>query len=122
MNNNLWEYPKIQCPDNCRYDMYTHKEERLKKGLISIEELKDEWIEYKRLHGISETTILKYESDWRCHLEGTAIVRKPISQLKKHDLDDWAHKLIRDNNMTRTDYINVSTLIRQKRYGIATLF
>ena len=19
MNNNLWEYPKIQCPDNCRY-------------------------------------------------------------------------------------------------------
>lgn len=95
------------------YDLYTHKEDRIKKGLITIEELKDEWLEYKRLRGISEATILKYESDWRCHLEGTPIVRKPISQLKKLDLDNWAHKLIKDNNMTRTDYINVSTLIRQ---------
>ena len=61
---------------NTLYDLYTHKEQRFKKGLISIEEIKDDWLEYKRLHGISEATILKYESDWRCHLEGTPIVRK----------------------------------------------
>ena len=95
------------------YGLYAHTDERVRRGLITIEELKDEWLEYKRNHGISEATILKYESDWRCHLEGTPIVRKPIRSLKKLDLDKWAHKLISDNNMTRKDYINVATLIRQ---------
>ena len=95
------------------YDLYTHKEDYFRKSLVSIEELKDDWIEYKRLHGISEATIIKYESDWKSHLEGTPIVKRPISTLKKHELDEWAHKLIRDNNMTRKDYINVSTLVRQ---------
>lgn len=95
------------------YDLYTHSDERIRRGLVTIEELKDEWLEYKRTHGISEATILKYESDWRCHLEGTPIVRKPIRSLKKLDLDKWAHKLISDNNMTRKDYVNVATLIRQ---------
>lgn len=95
------------------YDLYTGKEERFQRKQVSIEEIKDDWLEYKRLHGISEATIIKYESDWKCHLKGTEIVKRPISTLNKHYLDEWAHKLIRDNNMTRKDYINVSTLIRQ---------
>lgn len=95
------------------YDMYTHKEDHFRKRLVTIEELKDDWIEYKRLHGISEATIFKYESDWKVHLEGTPIVKRPVSTLKKHELDEWAHKLVRDNNMTHKEYINVSTLIRQ---------
>ena len=95
------------------YDLYTHREERIRKGLITIEELKDEWLEHKKRHGISNATVIKYESDWRCHLEGTPIVRTPIRKLTRLDLDEWAHKLISDNNMTKTDYINVSTLVRQ---------
>ena len=95
------------------YNLYTGRQERFKKRLVSIEEIKDDWLEYKRLHGISEATIIKYESDWKCHLKGTDIVKRPICTLTKHYLDEWAHKLIRDNNMTRKDYINVSTLIRQ---------
>lgn len=95
------------------YDLYTGKEERFMKRMVSLEEIKGDWLEYKRLHGISEATIIKYESDWKSHLKGTDIVKRPICTLKKHYLDEWAHKLIRDNNMTRKDYINVSTLIRQ---------
>lgn len=95
------------------YDLYTHREERIRKGLITIEELKNEWLEHKKRHGISNATVIKYESDWRCHLEGTPIVRTPIRKLTRLDLDEWAHKLISDNNMTKTDYINVSTLVRQ---------
>lgn len=95
------------------YDLYTCREERALRRMVSLEEIKDDWLEYKRLHGISESTIIKYESDWKCHLKGTDIVKRPICTLKKHYLDEWAHKLIRDNNMTRKDYINVSTLIRQ---------
>lgn len=95
------------------YDLYTNRAERVKKRLITIEGLHDDWIEYKRLHGISEATILKYESDWRCHIKGTPIAKRPIIQLTKQELDKWAHELIQKNNMTKTDYINVSTLIRQ---------
>ena len=95
------------------YALYTGREERTLRRMVSLEEIKDDWLEYKRLHGISEATIIKYESDWKCHLKGTDIVKRPICTLKKHYLDEWAHTLIRDNNMTRKDYINVSTLIRQ---------
>ena len=95
------------------YALYTGREERALRRMVSLEEIKDDWLEYKRLHGISEATIIKYESDWKCHLKGTDIVKRPICTLKKHNLDEWAHKLIQDNNMTRKDYINVSTLIRQ---------
>ena len=55
---------------NTLYDLYSHKEERVRRGLVTIEDLYEDWIEHKRLHGISEATILKYQSDWRCHMEG----------------------------------------------------
>lgn len=95
------------------YELYTGREEQIRKMTTTIEDIFDDWIEYKRRRGISETTIIKYKSDWKCHLKGTSIVRKPISKLTKLELDEWAHKLVHDNNMTKTDYINVSSLVRQ---------
>ena len=95
------------------YELYTNREEQIRNQTLSIEAIFDDWIEYKRRRGISESTIIKYRSDWKCHLQGTPIVRKPISMLTKYELEEWAHALVHDNNMTKTDYINVSSLVRQ---------
>ena len=80
---------------------------------ITVESLYPDWLDYKRRHGTAETTILKYESDWKAHYKDTPIANKPIVQLDYNELDEWAHELVRINNMTKKDYINVSTIIRQ---------
>lgn len=44
---------------------------------------------------------------------GTAIIEKPITELKKLDFDEWAHNLIKDNNMTKKVYYNTTVIMRQ---------
>ena len=44
---------------------------------------------------------------------GTEIIKIPLKKLSKLTLDKWAHTLIREHDMTKTCYYNVTTIIRQ---------
>lgn len=95
------------------YQHYKQEEKKNDYSNMTLNRLYPMWIDNKKLHGIAEATILKYNTDWKGHYQNSSIIKKPIKSFTKNELDDWAHKMIRDNNMTRKDYINVSTIIRQ---------
>ena len=76
------------------------------------EELHDDWIEYKRLHS-AETTIPRVESDWKKFYENDPIVDRRIRELTKLELDEWIHAKIREHDMTKNIYFNMSLIIRQ---------
>ena len=61
----------------------------------------------------ADTYIPRIESDWNKYYENDPIVDEPIAHLTKIQLEAWILKLIRNNNMTKTNYYNVSLIIRQ---------
>lgn len=79
----------------------------------TLERLYPEWKNYKSLHTTAETYITRINSDWNTYYRNTDIIRIPIKDLTKLDLDEWAHKLIKDHNMTKNQYYNVTVIMRQ---------
>lgn len=83
-----------------------------RKGL-TLRRLYPEWLEYKRLHTQAETYISRINTDWNTYYQNTPIIDIPIRKLDKLTLDNWAHKLIQDHNMTKNQYYNVTVIMRQ---------
>lgn len=95
------------------YDHYTGLDIMMRNSKMTIASMLPEWYEYKRNRGISEATILKYQTDWKRILKDTELVNVPIVELTRPYVDDWMHKLVKQHQMTEKEYINISTLIRQ---------
>ncbi|HIV37745.1 MAG TPA: site-specific integrase [Candidatus Blautia stercorigallinarum] len=83
------------------------------RSVPTLEKIYPQWLEYKRLHTTAETYILRIDCDWKKYYAQTEIVKKPLTSLNKLKLDEWAHKLIKDHSMTKTQYYNVTVIMRQ---------
>ena len=93
-------------------EYYLRTDERLTRIRMTLRELYPKWLKYKALHN-AETYIPRIESEWNRFYENSSIVDKPIRELKKLELDEWAHSLIREHDMTKTQYYNMSLIMRQ---------
>ena len=91
---------------------YLRTDERLTRIRMTLRDLYPKWLKYKALHN-AETYIPRIESEWNRFYENSSIVDKPIRELKKLELDEWAHSLIREHDMTKTQYYNMSLIMRQ---------
>lgn len=80
---------------------------------ITIESLYPEWLEYKKLHTNADTYIYRITCDWKKHYLGTKIIEKPVTEITKLDMDQWAHSLIKKNDFTKKQYYNISVIMRQ---------
>ena len=86
--------------------LYENDEETLRT-------LYPKWLEYKRLHTTAPTYIVRIEADWTKFYLGSDIIGIPIRKLDKIKLDEFLHRLIKDNNMTKNCYYNATVIIRQ---------
>ena len=80
---------------------------------VNLEVFYYEWLKYKRLHTTASTYITRIESDWKTFYVGTPIVKIPLKNINKLTLDIWAHRLIKEHDMTRKKYVNVQVIMRQ---------
>lgn len=80
---------------------------------MTLKRLYDDWIKYKSLHTTSSSYIRRINSDWKTFYEYDEISEIPIRKLTKVMLDKWAHRLIKQHDMTKTKYYNMSVIIRQ---------
>lgn len=79
----------------------------------TLENFYDEWLEYKSLHTNAETYINRINQSWKTYYLGTQIITIPLANLDKVTLDKWAHSLIQDHQMTKTEYYNTTIIMRQ---------
>ena len=91
---------------------YDSQKKSCTKETCTLEQLYPEWIEYKALH-VLDTTVIRVKKDWRRYYQDSPIIKKPIRQLKKLELDTWVHEMIRKFNMDDHQYGNFSLIIRQ---------
>lgn len=97
----------------CDYYSSGEQQEKEKRHNMTLEDIYPRWLEHKRLHTTASTYIKRIQSDWRTYYEGTPIIKRPLRQLKKLELDEWAHAMIKEHNMTRKNYTNVQMILRQ---------
>lgn len=95
------------------YNYYKGYDEQRAKSIITLDDLYPRWIKYKAKHTRADTYITRIESDWVKYYKGTPITRIPIRELKKLQLDEWAHSMIKKYDMTRKMYYNVTLIVRQ---------
>lgn len=80
--------------------------------IVTIRQLFPQWLEHKKLM-VAETTIPRIEADWMKYYEHNPLVDMPIGSLNKILLESWVMHLIRDNEMTKKTFYNVSLIMRQ---------
>ena len=98
---------------NHLYDLYNSKNVELINRKLTLAELYPDWIKYKALHTDASTYIRRIERDWRKYYQDKPIACIPICKLDFLTLDSWAHKLVREYDMTKRSYFNCTMIIRQ---------
>lgn len=95
-------------------DFYKEQEKREQGKEITLRELYPIWIEWKGAHTRATTSIRRFNCDWKkFYIPYPKLIDKPIVELTVSELDIWAHRLIKQYNMTKTCYYTMTILIRQ---------
>lgn len=92
---------------------YKNVEKEKSKERMCLRKLYPQWLDYKSLHTESSAYIKTIDELWRRYYIADSIVDKPIVELTKHELDVWAHSIVKNNNLTKKQYYNMSIIIRQ---------
>lgn len=92
-----------------------YKECERQKSLESIclKDFYGDWIDFKSLHTNSSAYIKTIDELWKRHYIHDSIIDIPFVKLDKYTLDTWAHRVIKENNMTKKQYYNMAIIIRQ---------
>lgn len=99
---------------NVLIDMYTLKEDKvLTPCLKTLKDIFSEWLEHKSLHVKSTATIKRIFNDYMRFYYDDPISDIPLYELTYYKLDVWAHKMIKDNNLTKKCYYNMSIIFRE---------
>lgn len=96
-------------------DFYKNKEAR-ENSLnlnITLKELYPIWIKSRILEAKSVNTIKKNEQDWKRYYLNTDIVEIPLKDLTPNRLKDWAHTMIRNHNLNKRAYYNMTVIIKK---------
>ena len=93
-------------------DHYSNGCESPAKDTVTLTSLYPKWRRFKALH-VKETCISRIDRSWQSYYRGTSIAKKPVRTLTKLELDEWAHRWIKEKSMTKTEYYNMSLIMRQ---------
>lgn len=93
------------------YDFYMGIEPKKKKH-PTIADLYPEWLESKKKKN-EPTYIARLETDWDRIYKNSAIVKRPIRDLKVLDVENWLLDVINEIHPTKKDYNNFVTIIKQ---------
>lgn len=90
-----------------------YKNQNSSNNAITLENFYSEWLKYKKLHSNSDSYIHRIDNDWNKYYLDTPIIKIPFNKLTSLQLDEWAHGLIKEFQMTKTQYYNMSIIMRQ---------
>lgn len=79
---------------------------------VTLKDIYPEWLKYKSLHTKASSYIKRLTTDWKKYYVDTAIIDVPINTFTKSSLDMWAHSIVKEFNLTKKQYMNMSHIIR----------
>lgn len=89
------------------------REDAKKECRSSLDDIYPLWLDIKGLETTATSYIRRIDSDWMAYYKDDPIVHMDIKSLSKAYLKEWALKKIRTRELTKTQYYNMSIIIRQ---------
>lgn len=90
-----------------------HGHDYVPKEEVTLALLFSEFLEHKRATTWSPSTETKNISIWNNHYEGTDIINVPLQEIRLKHLQEWAYGLIREHDLTKKEFGNVCTWMKQ---------
>ena len=87
--------------------------EAIPKEEVTLANLFPEFLAHKQATTWSAATVKKNLSTWKHYYADNPIIDVPIVTLKVKHLREWAYGLILENDLTRKEFLNVSTWMKQ---------
>jgi len=98
-------------------NIITYYKEKQKLGKnkedITLNDIFPEWLDYKSSHTRSSSYIKRIFTDWKTFYAESEIIHKPIAKLSYLYVDKWVHDIIREHDMTKKKFYNMSIILRQ---------
>jgi len=94
-------------------NFYHERENEISCNTVTFRDFYPLWLEYKSLHTKSSTYIRKIDSDWNRFYKNSKIVDIPLKKLSYTQLDAWANGLVKERNLSKRQYYNMSVIMRQ---------
>lgn len=99
-------------------DFYLHQESDAAKQeeqnrLASLKALYPVWLKYKNLETNATSYIRRIDNDWKKYYLDDAIIETDIRTMTKATLREWALGKIRELQLTKRQYYNMTVIIRQ---------
>lgn len=85
----------------------------INETFCTLTDIFPKWLEIKEVHTNSGSSIKRIYVDWNKYYKGKDIANIPIKNMSEIYLDRWIHQVIKDYNLTRKQYYNMSLIIRQ---------
>ena len=104
--------------ESCVIDFWKSQSEeerkRAKAKSLTLKSIFPEWIKFKQTHTNSTSYVKRITTDWaRFYQHDAELINTPLFELTKIYLDKWAHTRIKENDMTKKMYYNMSIILRQ---------
>ena len=80
---------------------------------ITLADLFEKFYEYKKKTTWSRSSCTRNMSVWKNYYLGSEIIKKPIREIKLKDLEEWAYGLIKGRRLTKKEFDNVATWMKQ---------
>lgn len=80
---------------------------------ITLRTFYQTWLDYKKLQTRSSMYIRRIGSDWDNFYLNDSIIDMPLKKLDFDTLQEWALKKVREKELTKKQYYNMTVIIRQ---------
>lgn len=77
---------------------------------MTFEMLFEEWLEYKRTFANSPNTIKRHKQHFNKYFAHSLLAKKTLRQIDSLLLETEFNRIVRDNNLTRHEWINAKTI------------
>lgn len=94
-------------------DFYTGKEKEKENKLITLESFYPTWLEHKSLDTTQMSYMVRMNNDWKKYYIDDPIIKIPLQKLTSAYLYDWCHRIVKEKQLTKTQYYNMSIILRQ---------
>jgi len=92
---------------------YRSLEDENSNAKITLKNFYPQWFAYKELHNDSTSGMRRINNEWLKYYLQDEIINVPLKKLTYVMLDEWAHRMVKEHNLTKKQYFNMSLIIRQ---------
>ncbi len=94
-------------------NFYQNREKNSQKQPETLESFYPVWLQHKSLQTTQNGYIKRIHSDWEKYYAKNPISKIPLAELTAGYLDDWCHRAVKEFHLTKTQYYNMSIILRQ---------